>query len=90
MFLQKWISNPHGLPQNRSLETVPVCIDWQRFPHGNAVCIHMYGLKTKKIKRHYRLSQAFVHFLIDRASFFTEHKVSSLSIRAQHKHFRTI
>ena len=28
--------------QNRSLETLPVCIVWQCFPHNNTVCIHMY------------------------------------------------
>ena len=26
MFLQKWILNPQDLPQNQSLETIPVCI----------------------------------------------------------------
>ena len=34
---------PEDLLQNRSLETVPVCIVWQCFPHGNTVCIHMCG-----------------------------------------------
>ena len=31
MFIQKWILNPQDLPQNRSLETVPVCNVWH-FP----------------------------------------------------------
>ena len=34
--------NPKDLLQNRSLETVPVCIVWQCFPHDNTVCILMY------------------------------------------------
>ena len=42
MFLQKWILNPQDLPQNRSLETIPVCIVLQYYPHYNIVCIHMY------------------------------------------------
>ena len=41
MFVQKWILNPQELPQNRSLETVPVCIVLQYYPHSNTVCIHM-------------------------------------------------
>ena len=34
--------SPQDLLQNRSLETVPVCIVWQCLPHGNTVCIHMF------------------------------------------------
>ena len=32
---------PQALPQNRSLETVPICIVWRYFPHNSTVCIHM-------------------------------------------------
>ena len=32
---------PQDLLQNRSLETVPVCIVLQYYPHCNTVCIHM-------------------------------------------------
>ena len=35
-------------------------------------------------------SQALVHFVIDRASLFTDHRISGLPIRAKYKHFRTI
>ena len=41
MFLQKWILNPQDLPQNQSLETIPICIVWQYYPHGDIVCIHL-------------------------------------------------
>ena len=85
MFLQKWILNLQDLRQNQSLETVPVCIVWQYYPHDNTVCIHMYDQSI----------QAFVHkpwsiFVIDRASLFTDHRISGRPIRAKYKHFRTI
>ena len=49
MFLQKWISNLQDLPRSRSLETVPICIVWQYYPHDNIVCIHMYDEYMKSI-----------------------------------------
>ena len=49
MFLQKWILNPQDLLQNRSLETVPVCIVLQYYPHSNTVCSHMYDECMKSI-----------------------------------------
>ena len=36
------------------------------------------------------LSQALVHFVIDRASLFTDHRISVLPIRAKYKHLKTI
>ena len=33
--------SPQDLLQNRSFETVPVCIDLQYYPHSNTVCVHM-------------------------------------------------
>ena len=41
MFHPKWILIPQDLPQNQSLETVPICIALQYFPHNTIVCIHM-------------------------------------------------
>ena len=41
-------------------------------------------------QRDSRLSHALVHLVIDRASLFTDHKISGLPIRAKYKHFRTI
>ena len=43
-----------------------------------------------EINRFRRLSQALVHFVIDRASLFTDQRISGLPIRATYKHFRTI
>ena len=37
-----------------------------------------------------RLSQALVHFVMARASLFTDHKISGRPILAKYKHFRTI
>ena len=34
--------------------------------------------------------QALVHFVIDRASLFADHRISGRPIRAKYKHFRTI
>ena len=36
------ILNPQDLLQNRSLESVPICIVWQCFTHGNTVCLRIY------------------------------------------------
>ena len=49
MFLQKWISNLQELPRSQSLETVPVCIVWQYFPHDSIVCIYTYDEYVKPI-----------------------------------------
>ena len=42
------------------------------------------------INRFRRLSQALVHFVMDLASLFTDHRISGLPICAKYKHFRTI
>ena len=39
-----------------------------------------------EINRLSRLSHALVHFVIDRASLFTDHKISYLQIRAKYRH----
>ena len=36
------------------------------------------------------MSQALVHLVIDRASLFTDHRISGRPIRAKYKHFKTI
>ena len=43
-----------------------------------------------EINRFRRLSHAFVHFVMDRASLFTDHRISGRPILAKYKHFRTI
>ena len=49
MFPPKWISNLQDLMRSQSLETVPVCIVWQYYPHDNIVCIHLYDEYMKSI-----------------------------------------
>ena len=84
----KWISNLLDLPRSRSLETVPVCIVLQSYPHSNTANIHMCDECKISIDSG-RLSQALVQFVIDRASLFTDHKISGRPIRAKYKHLRT-
>ena len=43
-----------------------------------------------EINRFRRLSQALVHFVMDRSSLFTDHRMSGRPILAKYKHFRTI
>ena len=42
------------------------------------------------VNRFRRLSQALVHFVIDRANLFTDQRISGLPIHAKYKHVRTI
>ena len=53
-------------------------------------CLYSYVWWMYDITRHYRLSHALVHLVIDRASFITNQRTSRLPIRAKHKHFGTI
>ena len=53
-------------------------------------CLHSHVWWMYEIKRFKRWSQALVHYVIDRASFFTDHRISGVPIRAKCKHFRTI
>ena len=45
MFLQKWISNLQDLSRSQCLETVPICIVLQYYPHDNIIYIHI-SIKT--------------------------------------------
>ena len=49
MFHKKWNSDLQDLAQYRSLETVPVNIIWQYYPHDNNFCIHKYDEFLKSI-----------------------------------------
>ena len=77
------------LLQNQNLETVPIDIVAQYFPHDNIVCIHLCN-ECDEIKRAKRLSHALVHLVIARASLLTDHRISGLPMRAKYIHFRTI
>ena len=64
--------SPQDLLQNQSLETVPICIVWQCYPHAN-VCNHMN--EKRKRSNDNRLSQTFVHFVIDANSLNKDYQV---------------
>ena len=53
-------------------------------------CLYSHVWWMYEINRFRRLSQALVHFVIDRANLFTDHRISGRPIRAKYKHFRTI
>ena len=46
-------------------------------------CLYSHVWWIPEINRFRRLSQALVHFVIDRASLFTDHRISGLPIRAK-------
>ena len=50
-------------------------------------CLYSHVWWIQEIKRHNRLSHALVHCVIDRASLFTDHRMSGLPMRAKYKHF---
>ena len=54
-----------------------------------AILFVFTGVMNYEISRFRRLPQALVHFVIDRASLFTDQRISGLPIRAKYKHFRT-
>ena len=66
-----------------SLHCLAVLPTWQ-------YCLYSHVWWMYEINRFRRLSQALVHFVIDRANLFTDHRISGLPIRAKYKHFRTI
>ena len=53
-------------------------------------CVYSQVWWIYEINRFRRLSQALVHFVMDRASLFTDHKISGRPILAKYYHFRTI
>ena len=71
------------------LETVAACIVLQYHQNTNTVCMDMCDECMKSINRFRCLLHALVHFVIDRASLFTDHRISGLPIRAKYKHCRT-
>ena len=66
-----------------SLHCFAVLPTWQ-------YCLYAHVWWMKEIIRDKCLSQALVHFVIDRASLFTDHTISGRPIRAKYKHSRTI
>ena len=66
-----------------SLHCLAVLPTWQ-------YCLYFTCMMNIWINRFSRLSQLLVHFVIDRASLFTDHRISGRPIRAKYKHVRTI
>ena len=58
--------------------------------HTWQYCLYSHVWWMYEINRFRRLSQALVHFVIGRASLFTDHRISGRPIRAKYKHFWTI
>ena len=53
-------------------------------------CLYLHVWWMYEINRFRRLSQALVHFVIDRPNLFTDHRISGRPTRAKYKNFRTI
>ena len=89
MFLQKWILNLQDLPQKSeswnspSLHCLAVFATWQ-------YCLYSQVWWIYEINRFRGLSQALVHFVLDRSSLFTDHRISSRPKRAKFQHFRDL
>ena len=66
-----------------SLHFLEVSPTWQ-------YCLYSQVWWIYEINRFRRLSKALVHFVIDRASLFTDHRISGPPILAKYKRFRTI
>ena len=95
-----WLPKTHNVPPEVNFEssTSPAKSESWNSPslHCLAVlptwhyCLYSHVWWTYEINRFRRLSQASVHFVIDRASLFTDRRISGRPILAKYKHFRTI
>ena len=83
MFLQKWIWIFKIAKDVRVLKQSQSAL----FCSGTHIS-HVWW--TSEINQFRRLSHALVHFVVERASLFTDHKMSRRPILAKCKHFRTI
>ena len=89
-----WLPNMHNVPPEVDLESSrsPAKSESWNSPslHCLAVlptwqyCLYSHVWWIYEINRFRRLSQALVHFVIDRASLFTDHKISCRPIRAKY------
>ena len=66
-----------------SLHCLAVFSTWQ-------YCLYSQVWWIYEINRFKRLSEALVHFVMDRESLFTDHRTSGRSILSKYKRFRTI
>ena len=96
----EWLPKTHNVPPEVDFESSrsPAKSESWNSPnlHCLAVlptwqyCLYSHVWWIYEINRFWRLSQALVHFVVDRASLFTAHKISGRPIRAKYKNFRTI
>ena len=94
-----WLPKTHNVPPEVDFESSrsPANQSWNS-PNLHCVavfptwqyCLYSQVWWIYEINRFRRLSQALVHFVMDRASLFTDQRISRLPIRARYKHFRTI
>ena len=95
-----WLQKMHNVPPDVDFESSrsPAKSESWKSPslHCLAVsptwqyCLYSQVWWIFEINRVRRLSQALVHFVIDRASLFTDHKISGRPILANYKQIRTI
>ena len=95
-----WLPNKHIVPPEVDLESSRSLAKSESWNSPSLHCLAVFPTWQYCLYSHVwwmyelslfkRLSQALVHFVIDRASLFTDHRISGLPIRAKYKHFTTI
>ena len=88
-FLPRLIVSPQGHQQNLSLGTDPIDNAEPCFPHDNIVGSHLCDecMTSNELSGCHKLPSILV---TDRASLFTDHRMSGLPIRARYKLFKKI
>ena len=95
-----WLPRTHNVPPEADFESSrspakseswnsPSLHYWAVLPTWQ-YCLYSQVWWMYEINRFRRLSQALVHFVMDRASLFTDHRISCRSILAKYMLFRTI
>ena len=95
-----WLPKMHNVPPEVDFESSRSPAKSESWNSPNLHCLAvfptwqycLYSLVwwIYEINRFRRLSQALVHFVMNRASLFTDHNISGRPILAKYKHFRTI
>ena len=95
-----WLPKMHNVPPEVDFESSrsPTKSEFWNSPNLHCLaafptwqyCLYSLVWWIYEINRFRRLSQALVHFVMDRASLFTDHNTSNRPILAKYKHFRTI
>ena len=95
-----WLPKTHNVPPEVDFESSRSPAKSESWNSPNLHCLAVFPTWQYclcslvwwiyEINRFRRLSQALVHFVMDRASLFTDHKIPGRPILAKYKHFRTI